>query len=77
MSSRKKAISNHCRACVFDPNPGNGTCLSQIANCTSYTCDLFSFRPTPRGWVEKDRSSNLAREKHGFGVADDSTGSSL
>jgi hypothetical protein len=48
MGSRKAAISGFCRDCIVDVNPGNGTALNQITNCTSYNCKLYPFRPTTR-----------------------------
>ena len=68
MLSRKKLIDSHCASCIYDPTPGNGTRLSQIANCTSFSCDLWPARPKPRDWSDKKRSSLLAREKHCNGV---------
>ena len=45
MSSRKAAIDNFCKACICDPQPGNGTWRQQTENCSNSRCPLFPFRP--------------------------------
>lgn len=46
-SSRKLAIEQHCKACIYDPVGGTGSWRQQAANCTSKNCALWPFRPTP------------------------------
>ena len=46
VKSRKAAIEQHCRDCIFDPN-ASGTWREQVRNCTSINCSLRPFRPTP------------------------------
>lgn len=45
MSSRKKAIDNHCRLCIFDRYGGNGTWREQVENCSNSACGLYTHRP--------------------------------
>lgn len=42
--SPRKAISLHCRSCIYDPK-APGSCLQQIMDCTVKTCELYDFRP--------------------------------
>lgn len=44
--SRKAAIDQHCRDCIFD-RYARGTWRQQVEKCTSYGCALYPFRPTP------------------------------
>jgi len=53
-TSRKKAIDEKCKDCIYDPQSGLGTWRQQIAGCTFVTCPLYPFRPLPTG------------DKHGY-----------
>lgn len=44
--SRKKAIDEKCKECIYDPSEA-GSWRKQIENCTSYTCPLYEYRPVP------------------------------
>lgn len=63
VKSRKAAIEQHCRDCIFDPN-ASGTWREQVGNCTSINCSLRPFRPTPLTGTKKKRSSILVRENN-------------
>lgn len=48
---RKRAIKQHCKDCIYDPDGGAGTWREQRQNCTATHCALWPFRPraaTPR-----------------------------
>lgn len=62
MGSRKAAINAFCRDCIVDQNPGNGSALSQITKCASFTCKLHAFRPRVKPKLNRWRSTILARE---------------
>lgn len=47
INSRKKAINDKCKECIYDPHSGMGTWREQVAACTSYNCPLYKFRPLP------------------------------
>jgi hypothetical protein len=42
--SRKKAIYEKCKDCIYDPYE-KGTALKQIENCGIDTCPLWRVRP--------------------------------
>ena len=42
--SRKKAIDNMCKKCIYDPYD-KGTWRAQVTGCTSYDCPLYQYRP--------------------------------
>ncbi len=44
--SRKEAINAKCKECIYDKDD-KGTVRQQIAMCTSRTCPLFGYRPSP------------------------------
>lgn len=46
-TSRKKAIEEKCKECIYDPQSGNGTWRQQVGNCSTNNCPLFNVRPTP------------------------------
>lgn len=71
MRSRKAGINGFCRDCIVDVNPGNGTALSQITNCTSYNCKLYPFRPITRVRSIEERNLILARENSEKGTTDE------
>lgn len=54
-SSRKKAIEDHCKKCIFD-NAAQGTWREQVFNCTSLSCSLWPFRPTPYRLIASSRT---------------------
>lgn len=43
--SRKRAIDQHCKDCIYDPEGGAGTWREQTQNCTATKCALWPFRP--------------------------------
>ncbi|MGM0633321.1 MAG: hypothetical protein ACQETO_09120 [Pseudomonadota bacterium] len=43
--SRKRAIEQHCKDCIYDPDGGAGTWREQTQNCTATQCALWPFRP--------------------------------
>ncbi len=46
--TRKQAINDKCKECIYDPIAGDGTWRQQVADCTSPSCPLFDWRPLPR-----------------------------
>lgn len=60
-ATRKAAIEQHCKACIHDPG-SPGTWRQQTAECTSKTCALWAFRPTPSNGAHETRTSILAPE---------------
>ncbi len=46
--SRKKAIDNFCRECIYDAK-AEGTWRKQIEDCTAPKCPLFEYRPVTTG----------------------------
>ena len=46
--SLRRAINDKCKECIFDPLGGCGKWLTQVTNCTSYTCPLYEVRPQSR-----------------------------
>jgi hypothetical protein len=45
--SRKEAIDNHCKECIYDPLE-SGTWREQVEHCTMKQCSLYEFRPRSR-----------------------------
>lgn len=46
--SRRKAIDQQCKACVYDPNvSGQGSWRNQVKNCGNTDCPLYEVRPVP------------------------------
>jgi len=43
--SRKKAIDDFCKQCIYDPHGDNGTWRQQVERCTSVNCALYPVRP--------------------------------
>lgn len=43
-SSLRKAIDQHCRDCIYDPN-ARGAWREQVTACTSPNCALYPVRP--------------------------------
>ena len=66
--SLRKQINQMCKDCIYDPQPGNGTWLLQIQECTSTDCALYVCRPITRaGQVERNRQMvSESREKGRF-----------
>jgi hypothetical protein len=63
--SPMKAISNHCRGCIYDPLD-KGTCREQIENCKITQCELYDFRPRSklaRDIIRQDYLAMLTPEK--------------
>lgn len=73
--SLRAAVNATCKKCIYDELGGQGTWLNQVANCTSFSCPLYSVRPTPRISTAKQRSLILAGEKRQIDVAPDHCGS--
>jgi hypothetical protein len=46
--SLRKAINAKCKECIYDPLGGTGTWKKQVVECTSKSCPLWPYRPTPR-----------------------------
>jgi hypothetical protein len=44
--SRKRAIDNFCKACIFDRH-SPGTWREQVQGCTAPNCSLYPYRPLP------------------------------
>lgn len=44
--SRKKAIEDKCKECVYDKK-GEGTWREQVEGCCGYSCPLYPVRPLP------------------------------
>jgi hypothetical protein len=60
--SLRKAINAKCKACLYDQVGGTGSWRKQVANCTSFTCALYSVRPTPTMHSSEKKSSVVGRE---------------
>lgn len=43
--SLRKAINDHCKGCIYDPQSGLGSWRKQVELCTVTTCPLFPVRP--------------------------------
>jgi len=44
--TRKQAIDKHCKECIYDEGAiGSGSWRKQVSDCTSYTCNLYNYRP--------------------------------
>jgi hypothetical protein len=41
----KKAIAEHCRGCMYDPESGLGNWKQQITQCHITKCALWPYRP--------------------------------
>lgn len=54
MPSRKKAIEDMCKSCIYDGSNGSGTWREQCANCPSKNCPLYPLRPLPAGKTYED-----------------------
>lgn len=52
--SRKAAIDQLCKDCIYDPEFGNGTWRKQVQNCTSTDCAVYPFRPVPQKRTKTD-----------------------
>ncbi len=57
--SAKKAISNHCKGCIYDPLAG-GNWLQQVEDCKITKCELYEHRPLTRKTRVKNMESYLA-----------------
>ena len=51
-TSLRRAVNMMCRDCIYDPTPGNGSCLAQTDACTCRRCPLWNFRPRRKSSVE-------------------------
>ena len=43
--SLRKAVSDFCRYCIYDPSPGLGTWREQVEGCPATDCPLYPVRP--------------------------------
>jgi len=59
--SLRKAINAKCKECIYD-SYSKGTWRKQTAECTSYKCSLYPFRPTPIDTSSKQRRAVIASE---------------
>lgn len=41
----RPAVNAFCRSCIYDKNAGAGSWRQQVANCRSFSCQLFNVRP--------------------------------
>lgn len=57
MMSRKKAIENFCKQCIYDPEGANGTWRQQTQVCTAKSCPLFDFRPKSEADSERNEDT--------------------
>ena len=53
MPSRKKAIEDMCKQCVYDPK-ADGTWRMQCQNCCGFSCPLYPVRPVSTINTESD-----------------------
>jgi len=60
--TRQQAINAMCKACIYDPIAGYGTWRRQVANCTSFSCALYQYRPLPRRKNTDPRKSEQMRQ---------------
>ena len=65
--SLRKAINAKCKGCIYD-SYSPGTWRKQAAECTSYKCALYPFRPTPIGTSSKQRKAVIASDLGEKGV---------
>lgn len=57
MPSLRKAIDDHCKACIYDPYAeGLGKWREQVAACTSPECPLYPVRPRPNSRTKAAKS---------------------
>ena len=56
--SLRKAINGMCKACIYDPQNGNGTWRQQIDACTSFDCPLYVVRPKSLKRKESEKDDN-------------------
>jgi len=59
MASLKKAISDYCKSCTFDPTQP-GTYLQQIEECTMTKCALHPVRPLTSDTIILQRRDRMA-----------------
>ena len=56
--SRKKAIDEYCKQCIFDEKAGMGTWRQQVEGCPMSDCPLFEYRPISRTRRSKEATSS-------------------
>lgn len=64
--SRKRAIEQHCKECIYDQKGGTGTWREQTQNCTATQCALWPFRPKPTKTLGSAEKSLSVREEGEF-----------
>ncbi len=55
--SLRKALNEHCKACIYDPHSGGGTWRQQVEACTISRCSLWEFRLRDRTRAPRPRSA--------------------
>ena len=50
--SRKQAIEQHCKECIYDKND-SGTWRQQTEACTHKPCPLYAYRPKTLSRADK------------------------
>ena len=65
MASRRKAIDDMCRSCIYDPIGGRGTWRQQVEACTARRCPLYPVRPvsTASGAEDEDSGNSPPNEE--------------
>ena len=58
MASRKNAIRNMCKSCIYDSNE-SGNWVEQVTMCTATKCPLWRVRPQINRSDEKQRKKLL------------------
>jgi len=59
ITTRKQAIDENCKDCVYDPSNG-GTWRQQVEDCTIPSCSLFAFRPVTLELIEERKREKMA-----------------
>ena len=54
--SRKKAIDNFCKGCIYDGYE-HGTWRAQVEACTMLSCELYTYRPLTRDTTKTNAKS--------------------
>jgi hypothetical protein len=58
-ASPRRAIANHCKSCVYDPQC-SGNWKQQVEACTITQCDLYEHRPLSLKTTRLQRENLLA-----------------